>query len=307
MHVLPPQTAPDPPAWVVDARAWEEAHADAGGLRAIARPGGCELVEAVVEPGASQSPEGLRHASETLYRQVLAAAEKRGLWPLRFWNFVPGITEPAGSAAVHRYMRFNEGRAAGMAASGFAGHRVAASAVGFPTGHPRPRLTVQALLGPVAAAPAENPRQVPAWRYSERFGPTPPTFARAAVLPRAATAFPGALLLAGTAAVVGERSVHEGNLEAQLAETCTNLAVLLGEAAGEKLPEGAPPREEDRRLTHLLHLRVYVTRAADLQAVAEGFAARCPRVETLTLMHAPLCRPELLLEAEGVSREALAS
>ena len=42
-------------------------------------------------------------------------------------------------------------------------------------------LALRFLAGTVAPRPLENPRQVPAWRYSRRFGPRSPTFSRAAL------------------------------------------------------------------------------------------------------------------------------
>ncbi|WP_154661908.1 chorismate transformation enzyme, FkbO/Hyg5 family [Phycisphaera mikurensis] len=265
---------------------------------------GHSLVEAVAPAADTADPAGLQDATRLAYRRLLRRAADARLAPLRFWNYVPGITEPAGDAA-HRYMVFNAGRAAGMAEAGFAGRRVAASAVGFPGDADAPRLTVQMLAGPAPAEPAENPRQVPAWRYSDRFGDVPPAFARAARLPASAGFLPGALLLAGTASVVGEESLHPGDLAAQAAETCTNLAVLLAAGAGRALAPGAAGGEEDVHLARLRDLRVYVKRAADLPAVGRMLQARCPAA-SVSLMHAEICRPELLLEAEGVSSERLA-
>ncbi len=297
------QTAPEPPAWLVDPAAWaaEEAVAVGGGpvakhFRAAELAPGVLFAEASSPAAGVGTAEGLAVATETLYAFLLQVLGSEGASPLRFWNFVPGITDPSGGTEPHRYMCFNAGRAAGMQAAGAEGAGVAASAVGVPRSQP---LTVQALARPAPATPLENPRQVPAWRYSERYGPTPPTFARAVRLPDDAPLHPGAMLLSGTAAVVGEDSVHSGDLAAQAAETCTNLAALLGAAAG------ASRAEEDERLTGLRHLRVYVTREEDLAAVGELFRERCPGLGTLTLMHAPLCRPELLLEAEGVTVDRL--
>jgi chorismate lyase / 3-hydroxybenzoate synthase len=42
-------------------------------------------------------------------------------------------------------------------------------------------LALRFLAGTVAPRPLENPRQVPAWRCSRRFGPRSPTFSRAAL------------------------------------------------------------------------------------------------------------------------------
>ena len=306
------QTAPAPPGWLNLPAGWRErkpACVTRGRqvltLRVVELAPKWHFSQWTTESAGTLSSEDLREATARVYESLLRGAGGHGGFPLRFWNYIPGITAWSGGPERHRYMVFNRGRAEGMAAAGFAGRGVAASAVGFPDAHRAPRLTVQMLAGPEPAEPLENPRQVPAWRYSKRYGKVPPTFARASVLPGGGGFHPGTLLLAGTAAVVGEDSVHAGDLAAQAAETCTNLAVLVGEAAGRPLRRDASAEEEDDRLAQLRHLRVYVSCKEDFAAVEERLAARCGSLETLTLMHAPLCRPELLLEAEGVSVDHL--
>lgn len=101
----------------------------------------------------------------------------------------------------------------------------------------------------------ENPRQVSAWRYPRQYGRTPPSFARATLLPAG-----DVLAISGTAAVVGHASAHAGDIDAQLAETLRNLDALL--AAG-----GLPPGF-DRSAP----LKAYVRRPEHAAAVA-GFAA----------------------------------
>src|SRR5260221_165545 len=102
-----------------------------------------------------------------------------------------------------------------------------ASAVGTSRGD----VVVHCLAAEAAGQPVESPRQVPAYRYSRRFGPMPPCFARATVVrPRGAAPL---LMVGGTASIRGEESMHETDLAAQMDETLANLASVVGAAWSE--------------------------------------------------------------------------
>ena len=101
---------------------------------------------------------------------------------MRFWNHIPHIRR-TNDDGLDRYMVFNAGRFA--ACSKWFGGPAAfdrllptASAVG----HDGADLVVHALAGNDPGIAVESPRQVPSYRYSRRFGPRPPCFARATVL-----------------------------------------------------------------------------------------------------------------------------
>ena len=109
-----------------------------------------------------------------------AAAAASGRHPVRFWNFVPGIHADMGDG-LDRYMVFNAGRFAAFCdwfgpAATFNRHVPTASAVGIAQRR-RSSSTRSATLE--AGVPVENPRQMPAYSYSRRYGPLPPCFARA--------------------------------------------------------------------------------------------------------------------------------
>jgi chorismate lyase/3-hydroxybenzoate synthase len=141
-------------------------------------------------------------------------------------------------------------------------------------------LVVHALWTAQPFQAIENPRQRPAYLYSSRYGPVPPAFTRGVRVGRR-------LLASGTASVVGEDSMHEGNLVAQFEESCRNLATLA-EAGGFR--------------DHWNDVCVYVKHSADLDAVerlaASRFGERLSRV-----VHAAICRHELLLEIEGICED----
>jgi hypothetical protein len=180
------------------------------------------------------------------------------------------------------------------------GHRLAAASG---VGHRGDDLVVHLLAGRAPAISIENPRQVPAYRYSRRYGPVAPCFSRASLIERVPPAWQGrrAALVAGTASIAGEESRHPGDLEAQLRETLLNLASLSATLAGERPPaESGSGDEWPRALARYRGLRAYVVESESAPAVVSGLRRAFPGLRHLELASADLCRPELLVEVEGI-------
>jgi len=173
-----------------------------------------------LEEPATNGATNVLHAAEAAYARITQFLAGCG-YPhvLRIWNYLDAITD--GADDDERYRRFCVGRARGLGSIDPAA-LPAATAIGRHDGVRR--LQVYWLASTVPGQPLENPRQVSAWRYPRRYGPQPPSFARA-MLPSAGSRMP--LLLSGTAAVVGHASRHPGELAAQLDETLANLDALL--------------------------------------------------------------------------------
>ena len=154
-------------------------------------------------------------------------------------------------------------------------------------GYPGRELVVWALGSSSPGRPVCNPRQTAAFRYSARYGPRPPCFARATV---AALPKGDRLLIGGTASVRGEDSVHAGSLESQVDETFANLSALL--APGDKeLPQ-----------SELCCARVYYARANDSSRLAALIQDRVGPGIALEFVRADICCAELLVEIEGLAR-----
>jgi len=200
---------------------------------------------------------------------------------LRIWNYLDAINDGDGDG--ERYREFCRGRAEGMRGT-FAHGFPAATAIGVRDG--RRVLRMYWIAARVCGTALENPRQVSAWRYPRRYGPSAPTFARAM---RAPTVSPQ-LFVSGTAAIVGHASHHLGDFAAQLDETLTNFASLL-DVAG--LPAGL------QYGTGCL-LKVYVRRPQDGGRAATLLAQRLPPGTPLLLLHGDICRRELLIEIDGI-------
>lgn len=217
-----------------------------------------------------------------LYDQLLRCTVERG-FPhlLRMWNFVPRIND--GSGDGERYKRFCYGRALAFgdhARRGFDATLPAATAVG---GGDSDELLVYFLAGATPGRQIENSRQVSAFRYPRQYGPRSPRFSRALFWSHEGR---GLLFVSGTASIVGHESRHVGNLEAQLRETWCNLDhVCRDGGAGEPLL-----------------IRAYVRRRGDIGTVEEFARRRLPRDTPLVCVQADICRPELLVEVEGVFR-----
>ncbi|WP_228886163.1 pteridine-dependent deoxygenase [Stenotrophomonas rhizophila] len=203
---------------------------------------------------------------------------------LRTWNYLDAVTE--GEGDQERYRRFCVGRVQGLRALDEAA-LPAATCIGRFDGDRR--LQVYWLAAREPGLPLENPRQVSAFRYPRQYGPQSPSFARA-LLPPPATGLP--LLQSGTAAIVGHASQHAGSLQEQLGETLTNLQSLVDTARRQR-PSLAPT------LGATSLLKVYVRRAEDMPAIAAQMRA-LPGAPAFVVLHAEVCRAELLVEIEGL-------
>jgi chorismate lyase / 3-hydroxybenzoate synthase len=231
------------------------------------------------------TPAELSAHVEHAYREVLACLHDLQAHPVRFWNYVPAIGQDVGEG-MDRYMAFNRGRYAAYCngTGGVPGQIPTASAVGIAGND----LVIDCLASQEAGTQIENPRQINPWHYSRRYGPQPPCFARATIATLSSRRM---LLIGGTASIVGEESRHAGNTQAQVEEIVANLEALIREAAG----------NDQRPLARLRDLRIYVVNAGDAEFVQSTLRNAAGREVHVECAIARVCRPELLVEVEGVA------
>lgn len=251
--------------------------------------GSLEVVSAVIPNAAAMPATTLRTNVASAYLAIGQTLSAIGKTPIRLWNYLPDPAHAMGPG-LDRYMVFNAGRHDGYRQwpGGVSGTQATASGVGVAGSD----LTIFCLSSPDPGEPVENPRQIPAWQYSRRYGPLPPCFSRATV---AVVNGGRRLLIGGTASVVGEESVHEGDAAAQLAETLRNLAAVIRAARG-------VPETDSIALARLTDLRMYVVRPHDAPMILDVLRMHCPHAVRIELAQAGLCRPELLVEIEGFAR-----
>lgn len=295
---LDPARAPAPPGWAIALApvALSAPHENGLAVQMSSGPA-AQLVTFAARSARSATAGELEAMAAEIYRRIgELLAEAGGLAPVRFWNHIPGIGEEMGGG-LDRYRLFNKGRKAaltewlGGGEDAFEQRLPAATGVG----HEGDDLVVHCLACAAEGEPLENPRQRPAYRYSERYGPASPSFARATRLTLGRRSARHALLVGGTASVRGEDTVHEGDLGAQFAETVENLRALLA-AAGVADSAGA--------LARFTSARVYYREAEHEAEARARTLALFPRAEVVELMRADICRPELLVEIEGLAELA---
>jgi chorismate lyase/3-hydroxybenzoate synthase len=249
--------------------------------------------------------QAFRVAVEQIYLSLAETLRKIGMSPLRFWNYLPDILRRNATGDV-RYELFNAGRSAAFEAwfggSDLSSWLATASAVD----HRGDDLAIHVFAGRTPGRPEENPRQTSSYRYSRRYGPVPPCFARAVVLDRPLRRTEGSrsAIVAGTASIVGEDTRHAGNLPEQLNETYTNLACVSSAVAGEHREAAddfsLAAESVARALSRYSEIRAYVVREGDIPDVVAGFEATFPNLNRLEVVSASLCRSDLLVEAEGI-------
>ena len=289
-----PPLDPEPPVWVGELM--RSACRDValtrhiGGVAVAVRRGAeWAHIHATVRNALGLSRPDFEQAARDAYREVANAVMAIMHVPVRFWNFVPDLNAHI-DAHVERYMAFNVGRFNAFVEwlgdpSGFGQSLATASAIGVQTHD----LEVHCLAAASGGQPIENPRQVSSYHYSTRFGPRPPCFARAT---RVLIDGESVLFIGGTASIVGERSLHAGDVVLQTTETINNLEALVRHA----LPDNV-----SSALDRLRDLRVYVRESASAIYVREMLMERCRRLRRVEFAQGQICRKELLVEIEGTA------
>ena len=253
-------------------------------------------VSATLRHANAMNAEALEAAVADLYGELfdlILQAQHPKL--LRIWNGLPGIVQrisvPEAKRAqwesmapdhepFDRYMAFNAGRSTAFNIR-YGDERLAqCTPAATAVGHLGEHLQVHILASKEPGQAIENPRQVPAYTYSPRYGPSPPVFVRA-------TRYGDRLFISGTASIVGEKSAHPDQLQAQFDETLANLNAIT-KSIGQ--PDEA-----------LRHFRIYAPHAQDLPHLAEELQRAYPCLSTIELMRSDICRRNLRVEIEAAT------
>lgn len=139
----------------------------------------------------------------------------------------------------------------------------------------------------------ENPRQTSAFDYGRQYGETSPKFSRAMAVLAGQWA---TIMISGTASIVNSESTNVGDVAGQTWETLDNIAAVMSEESFRR--HGVTGW--DATLDDLAIVRVYIKRQADYAAVRAVCHARLGETPAVYAV-ADICRPDLLVEIEGVA------
>ncbi|MBN2025127.1 MAG: dioxygenase [Pirellulales bacterium] len=206
--------------------------------------------------------------------------------------------------ATQRYMELNRARSDFFQGIRFGDGRAAASAgrAVYPASTGIGADGSDVLMSSIALAtdrddvrlvPLENPRQTAAFDYAPNVSPRSPKFSRAMAVVAGSVA---TIFISGTASITDSTSRHAGDVRRQTQQTLENIADLVsGENLARHGMAGCRATLDDLAL-----VRVYVKRREDFEAAREVCRARLGELPTVFAV-ADVCRPELLVEIEGVA------
>lgn len=209
----------------------------------------------------------------------------------RQWNYIQHITD--GKEGSQNYQEFNDARSIFYSGDSWANGYPAATGIGTSAGGVMVELCAIKDCD-VPNKPIDNPLQIAAHNYSQRVldgkaidalqGLTTPKFERARLLD-------DKIFISGTAAIKGENSNFSNNTVEQAAETMEIMNHLVSK---ENIPVENNGSEYEL-------LRIYVKRKGDIPAVMQYMQQHYPAPAKHYLV-ADVCRPELLIEIEGVAK-----
>lgn len=234
-------------------------------------------------------------------RRLLPKAGARMDQVVRTWLALGGIVDDDGP--TQRYKELNRARADVYDHVHFlADWRPDDAAAAYPastgigTAGRNVELTAVAVVADapdVAAVPLENPRQTAAYDYAPVYSPASPRFSRGLALCEGPDT---TLFISGTASITHSETRHRGDVAAQTEETLDNIAALV--ADDNLARHGLPGR--GATLADLGAVRVYVKHRADYPRVRAVCDRRLGPVPA-TYVVADVCRPDLLVEIEGMA------
>ncbi|MBL9152863.1 MAG: hypothetical protein JNK37_10270 [Verrucomicrobiales bacterium] len=273
-----------------------------GGLRWIHASAG------TIHQGRRSAYEQSAEAFESLGK-VLSAVNASFRDVVRVWLYQGGITELEDG--VERYRELNRARTDYFERVAFSerplapdsnGHPVYPASTGIGThehGLIATCLAVQTDRSDVQILALENPRQTSAFEYPQEYSAKSPKFSRAMAM-RIGDHL--TTWISGTASIVNAETVHLGEVEKQTEQTLDNIERLI--SVENFTRQGWP--DAGVKLQDLAKARVYVKRPEDFEicrAVVERRLGRVPAIYA----EADVCRPDLLVEIEGVAFSHLRS
>lgn len=221
---------------------------------------------------------------------------------VRTWFYLGGITEP--EADHQRYQELNRARTDSYRDIRFHCSLLdsnspqvvypASTGIGMAgTGLVLSCLALQTEREDVCLLPLENPQQTPAYAYHPKYSPQSPKFSRAValVLGNYVTTW-----ISGTASIVNSETCYVGDIEKQTEQTIENIERLI--APDNFALHGV--KGAGARLHDVAKIRVYLKRAEDLAKCRAVCQRRFGQVPVIYAV-ADVCRPELLVEIEGVA------
>jgi len=243
----------------------------------------------------------ITEASERAFKMALAILNGEGLSIkniIRQWNYIENIAIVENvEDAPQNYQEFNDVRARYYDQVTFDRGYPAATGIGQNTGGVIIGFIAVSDADHISIKPIANPGQIDAHRYSELVlegnseQKCTPKFERAKLVSIGSRNF---IYVSGTASILGEETVHEGDVEKQTLTTIDNIRRLFTKENQDQLG-----LRFDVSQIRFSHLRVYVKNKKDIPTVQKVCDAEL-KCKSSLFLESDVCRENLLVEIEGV-------
>lgn len=244
--------------------------------------------------------DSIAEASERAFETARAILGEEGLSIrniIRQWNYIENIAIVEDPEAPQNYQDFNDVRARYYDAVNFDKGYPAATGIGQDTGGVIIGFIALSDSDIITSKPIMNPGQIDAHRYSELVlegnseQKCTPKFERAKLVTIGSSNY---IYVSGTASILGELTVHVGDVEKQTQTTIENIKRLFSKENQESLG-----LDFDVSKIRFSHLRVYVKHKEDIPAVQKICDAEL-NCKSSIFLESDVCREDLLVEIEGV-------
>ena len=245
--------------------------------------------------------DSISQASERAFKSAIEILAQEGLNIddiIRQWNYIEdiAIVEDVENASQN-YQDFNDVRAHYYDQGNFKSGYPAATGIGQNTGGVIIGFIALSKSDNISVSPIMNPGQVDAHKYSEvvlegnSAEKCTPKFERAKLVTIGSRNY---IYVSGTASIIGEKTMHVGDVEKQTLTTIENIKRLFSKENQDKLG-----LKFDVSEIQFSHLRVYVKKMEDIPAVEKICDAELNCKSSLFL-ESDVCREDLLVEIEGL-------
>jgi enamine deaminase RidA (YjgF/YER057c/UK114 family) len=244
--------------------------------------------------------DSIAEASERAFQSAVGILEFEGLsikHIIRQWNYIENIAIVEDVNAPQNYQDFNDVRARYYDQVQFDQGFPAATGIGQDTGGVIIGFIALADSDIISIKPIMNPGQIDAHQYSDVVlegnseQKCTPKFERAKLVSIGDRNY---VYVSGTASILGEKTVHVGDVEKQTLTTIDNIKRLFSKKNQKSLG-----LDFDVADIHFSHLRVYVKHKEDIPAV-EKICDTELNCSSSLFLESDVCREELLVEIEGV-------
>jgi hypothetical protein len=245
--------------------------------------------------------DSITQASERAFKSAIEILTLEGLSIhniIRQWNYIENIAlVEEGQGASQNYQDFNDVRAHYYGQDDFKFGYPAATGIGQTTGGVIIGFIAISESENITVTPIMNPGQVDAHKYSKvvlegsSLEKCTPKFERAKLVTIGSRNY---IYVSGTASILGEKTMHVGDVGKQTLTTIENIKRLFSNENQELLG-----LKFDVSGIQFSHLRVYVKKMEDIPAVEKICNAELNYKSSLFL-ESDVCREDLLVEIEGV-------